>query len=177
MALMDSTTSNKELRGDGQDVAMESFELCKRTDEETNEDGIHKSCKYKDAYGRCIFENCIYDEQDIPKPARRWWYHCVICDKVTSVNPKHVKAMICDTCQKRMWKAEKLPFTCINCGTSQNHPSIIMFSRICDNCVKTRLFNNTCLRFLPGGGIGGGGLGDLSPSTPNLDTITSIEQC
>ena len=58
-----------------------------------------------------------------------------------------MRVPFCDRCIARMQKAEVLPFTCINCGKEQNHPSLIMFSSICDYCVKFKLFNNTCKKF------------------------------
>lgn len=136
---------NEELVGDGQIDDPElvvSFEICRMLDKD---DDHH--CKYMDIENRCIFDHCIYDTDELPRFTRKWYTKCIICTEVFARDPRYMKAPFCDSCISRMQAAEKLPFTCINCGNSQDTPSLIMFSSICDYCVQHILFNSCCLEF------------------------------
>ena len=139
-------SNTKRMKGDGQDGPMESFEQCKYASEEYDVTmgsfKFRRKCKYADMYGRCIFDDCIWDSGNMPKLTHKWWFNCVICDKTVSLNPKHVDVPICDECRIRMLRAEKLPFVCEGCGDGQMKPSKIMFSSLCDKCVEEQLFNN-----------------------------------
>lgn len=138
MALLDNN-QNLEIIGEGQRTGdqLVAMEKCRKLDEDTD-----KQCKYIDNYGNCIFDNCIWDMNEIPNTTKKWWYKCIICDQPSSINPRYMKAHICQSCQDRMWAAEKLPFKCVHCGKTQNHPSKLMFSGICDECFKHEVFND-----------------------------------
>jgi len=144
---MAGTTSNtKRMVGDGQNEALESFKKCKYASEEYDVTKgsftFRRKCKYADMYGRCVFDDCLWDSANMPKLTHKWWFTCIICDKTVSLNPKHVDVPICDECRIRMLRAEKLPFVCECCGDGQMKPSKIMFSSLCDKCVQEQLFNN-----------------------------------
>lgn len=140
-----NSSSEQELIGEGQIDDPElvvSFEKCKYIEQDTQ----HK-CKYRDIDDRCIFDHCVWDKNELPRQTRKWYTQCIICTKVFSRDPRYMKAIICDSCLKRMQAAESLPFTCVNCGKKQNHPAIIMFSSICDYCTQHKLFNTCCKHF------------------------------
>lgn len=140
----------KKLKGDFQDElsnpdAIVAHDLCIRI----QEDGDNE-CKFRDIDGRCAFEHCIYDGYELPNITKKFMTRCVICTKEFEMDPRFMKAHICTSCLQRIQKAEKLPFTCICCGTQQDKPSIIPFSSICDYCVSYKLFNTSCVRYLEG---------------------------
>lgn len=140
-----SSNDESEMQGDGQIDDPEqvvSFEICKMLDKD---DEHH--CKYMDIANKCIFDQCIYDTEELPKFTRKWYTKCLICTEVFARDPRYMKAPFCDSCISRMQAAEKLPFTCVNCGKKQNHPAIIMFSSTCDYCTQHKLFNTCCLKF------------------------------
>ena len=128
-----------EMKGDGADDPKIQFEPCKYKD---------KDCKYYDNYGNCIFENCRFDQEELPPTVTQWWFTCLICHKPDSIDPKHMKAHFCKSCIDRMNEAEVLPFTCRYCGRSQNHPSQWMFSRVCDDCIP-KLYDPNCKKYSP----------------------------
>lgn len=145
MALMDKlNTSTKILEGDGQHPdEICAFEICKRVKANPEDN----KCKYIDIENRCTYDHCVWEENESPMLTKKWWTKCVICDQEFTRDPRDMRVPFCDSCLERIHKAEKLPFTCICCGNKQNHPSLIMFSGICDYCVKFKLFNTTCKKF------------------------------
>lgn len=136
-----SAYGTEEIVGDDQDKIMCSFDPCKYN---------KASCKYIDNHGRCVAETCLFDKNETPVLTNQFWSKCIICNKEFSIDPREMKAYICDSCFARIHAAEVLPFTCIHCGKTQDHPSKLMFSRICDECFDYKLFNDVCKNFARG---------------------------
>lgn len=127
-----------EIVGEGQNEEKVQFERCKYKD--ANEKSKHAEggdgkCKYMDTRGYCIFENCLYDQEETPPTVEYWWFECIVCKQPDIINPKNMKIHWCHSCIRRANEAEVLPFTCRYCGSQQNHPSQWMFSRVCDDCI------------------------------------------
>jgi len=116
----------REMKGDGADDPKVQFDPCKYKDNE---------CKYIDNYGNCIFENCIFDQEETPPLVKLWWFKCIFCGKPQSIDPRHKKIHVCNVCLNRIHSAEVLPFTCRYCGKSQRKESTWIFSNVCDDCV------------------------------------------
>lgn len=92
-----------------------------------------KECNFYSEDGRCSFETCIYDNEfPVTKPTQS--FKCKVCDNICYRDPREMKIMICDDCLRRIQATEKKPFTCVFCGKSQSHNSIIPISGICDKC-------------------------------------------
>ena len=162
MAFMDQASNTKVLEGDGQHPdEIVAFEICKRVKANPEDN----KCKYIDIDNRCTHDHCVWDEDESPMVTKKWFTECIICKKKFDRDPRDMRVPFCDTCIARMQKAEVLPFTCINCGKQQNHPSLIMFSSICDYCVKFKLFNNTCKHFemTDNSTVGTGGVPNYEP--------------
>jgi hypothetical protein len=90
------------------------------------------NCRYLDAVGKCIWENCFFDTA--PATTLVWYFTCIVCGEVDAEDPAEYNAPVCKFCKARMLKAEKLPFVCIGCGRTIATPSKAMFSSICDEC-------------------------------------------
>lgn len=101
----------------------EQFEKCER-----------KTCKYLSNNGRCIWETCKFENED-PKFVQYWDFECQACHRIEQRDVRDMKIMFCDSCLERLAKAEELPFTCIICGDSQNHPPKGFSTPICDKCL------------------------------------------
>ena len=101
-----------------------------------------KKCKYIDINGLCMAENCLFDSEETPVLTKKFWTECLICKKTFCIDPREMRVPFCPSCIARMQQAEVLPFTCIHCGKQQNHPSKIIFSRMCDECISHQLFND-----------------------------------
>lgn len=139
----------KEIVGDGQDEQKVQFEPCKyrNTQEESNPGrGRDGKCKYMDNYGNCIFENCIYDQEETPPHVVEWHYTCVVCHRPEVIDPKKMKIHWCTSCIARANDAEVLPFTCRYCGRRQNHPSAWFLSKVCDSCIP-KLYDPNCRQY------------------------------
>lgn len=157
MPLFESTTNTKVI-GDGQQEPLESFNKCVHASDDYDAEekdgykGVYHRCRYADIYGRCIFDNCIFDQNESPKIAHKHWVRCIVCDSEMSLDPKHIDAPICDKCRAIFLQCCKLPFTCQLCGSSQNSPSRVYFSRICDKCWE-KIINNgksvDCVNYSP----------------------------
>jgi hypothetical protein len=149
MPLFESTSQEKVI-GDGQQAALESFEGCIHSDDEYDSEskdgykGIYHRCRYADMYGRCIYDNCVFDQNEGPKIAHKHWVKCIVCDAEISLDPKLIDVPICDKCRAIFLQCCKLPFTCQICGESQSSPSKVYFSRICDECWD-KIINNGCM--------------------------------
>lgn len=139
-----------EMKGDGADDAKIQFEPCKYRDKSKEKNGryygIDYKCKYMDNNGYCIFENCKFDQEELPPHVVEWWFTCVVCHEPDSINPKHMHIHWCKSCIARANEAEVLPFTCRYCGKKQNHPSTWFMSRVCDSCVS-KLYNPWCKNY------------------------------
>ena len=145
MALLDST-SDQQVIGDGQGVALESFGECIHKDDNYDAEaegykGVYHRCRYADMYGRCIYDNCVFDQNEGPKVAHKHWIKCIFCGSSISLDPKLIDAPICDKCRAIFLQCCQLPFTCQCCGKSCNYPSKIYFSRICDDCLE-KIYNS-----------------------------------
>ena len=128
-----SKTGTKEVKGDNADRQMLQFEECK----------YHKeACKYIDVYGNCMAENCLFDQEETPPLTKKYWTICTICKEKFSVDPREMREYFCQSCLDRIHAREVLPFSCVHCGKSQQHPAIIPFSGICDECFHNELFND-----------------------------------
>ena len=117
-----------ELRGDTSSAPYPQFEMCKYADS----DSI--SCKYRDAAGRCVFENCVYD--GLPKTGLLHYFECVICKEIDCIDTREMKVHFCHTCIERMQAAEVLPVTCKACGESIESPTDWIFSGLCQSCLN-----------------------------------------
>lgn len=125
-------TDNKEVIGDNQDKEkLEAFSTCKYLDTE-----FGKGCKYKDTKDKCIWENCILDGAELPKPNLLWTFNCLICGTTTSVTTSNMKIMFCKECLERIKTAEHLPYTCRYCGRVCHGRSKWLFSQLCDQCIE-----------------------------------------
>lgn len=102
----------------------DQFENCVHTDFE---------CKYKDNYGKCIFETCQFDNIIAPR-VLLWYFTCLICKRPDTAKVEELRAPFCHKCVERMNAAEQLPHNCRYCGKSINQPAAWMFSGICDEC-------------------------------------------
>ena len=123
----------KEVKGDNADREMKQFEQCKYKRE---------SCKYIDLYGNCMAENCLFDQEECPPLTKKYFTECIICKEKFCVDPRDMRAYICQSCLDRIHRVEVLPFECVHCGKLQHHPAIIPFSGICDECFHNELFND-----------------------------------
>lgn len=148
---MITSTTDKELQGDGQDAPLESFNMCKRASENVKSDYKYVSfqCKHADYTGRCCLDNCIYDREESPDTAHKQWVHCLICDDLLAVPPNQLDVPICQKCRSVLKQCMKLPFTCQKCGKSQSHISKFPFSRLCDECAQDLLWCDNCLHWSP----------------------------
>ena len=123
----------KEIQGDNPNREMKQFEQCKYKRE---------SCKYIDLYGNCMAENCLFDQEECPPLTKKYFTECIICKEKFCVDPRDMRAYICQSCLDRIHRVEALPFTCVHCGKQQHHPAKIPFSGIRDECFNNELFND-----------------------------------
>ena len=114
-----------KMEGDTGAAPYPQFEMCKHPTAD---------CKHKDIAGRCIFENCKYD--GMPQTAKLHFFKCIICGEVDCIDPKEMKAHFCQSCIKRMQKAEVLPVACKACGKLIESPTNWIFSGLCQECLN-----------------------------------------
>ena len=152
MAELEGTTAKRDNNPDN----MCAHNICLRIEEDGD-----KECKFRDVDSRCAFEHCIYDGSELPPITKKFMTTCIICTKPFEIDPRHMKAHICSSCIQRIQKMEKLPFTCICCGSQQDKPSIIPFSSICDYCVSYKLFNTSCINYEEGAMAAGGNMAGM----------------
>lgn len=153
MGLLDST-SNQRVLGDGQMVPLESFGQCVHASDNYDASkngykGVYHRCRYADIYGRCIYDNCVFDQNEAPKIAHKHWIQCIVCGDSISLDPKLVDAPVCDKCRAIFLECCKLPFKCQSCGRSQSSPSKIYFSRLCDKCLNLIVNSCKCFYYTP----------------------------
>lgn len=148
---MITSTTDEELKGDNQDTALESFNMCKRASENQKSEYkyVDHRCRHADYTGRCCLESCIYDRSESPDVAHKQWVHCLICDDLLSLDPKQLDVPLCDRCRSLLRQCMKLPFTCCKCGQVQSHVSKFPFSRLCDSCVEDLLWCENCEHWSP----------------------------
>ena len=125
MALTDSINNNKSSDNDEKELVQ--FEQCQK--------GEESHCKFKDTNGRCIFETCIV-ENELPPTTLLWYFECIACCEVDTVKPEEMKIHFCRGCIEQLQKAQKLPFTCILCGSSQGSRGKGFGNQICDKCIS-----------------------------------------
>lgn len=148
MPLFESSTNQKVI-GDGQQEPLESFTQCVHANDDYDAEakdgykGVYHRCRYADIHGRCIYDNCVFDQNEAPKVAHKHWTRCIVCGSEISLDPKLIDTPICDKCRAIFLQCCKLPFTCQLCGSSQSWPSKVYFSRICDDCWN-KIINNGC---------------------------------
>lgn len=128
-----------EVKGANQNETLQQCEPCMYTSQ-------YPECRHRDAYGRCEYENCIWDEQETSLTTKKIWFNCIICNGLTSRSPQGKESHICESCRSRMKDAEQLPFTCRYCGKSQYTPSKWMFSKVCDECID-KLYSPNCKNY------------------------------
>jgi hypothetical protein len=142
-------SSDNQMIGDNPGAVMESFSICPHAGEfhDSEKDGykkVHHRCRYADMNNRCIRDHCMFDAKEAPKQAHRHWIHCMFCGAEHSIDPRQMTIPVCDKCLALFQEALNLPFTCMRCGKSQKWPSKAIFSRLCDDCWKTYMFNDCC---------------------------------
>lgn len=125
MALTDSINNNKSSDNDEKELVQ--FEQCQK--------GEESHCRFKDTNGRCIFETCIV-ENELPPTTLLWYFECIACCEVDTVKPEEMKIHFCRGCIEQLQKAQKLPFTCILCGSSQGSRGKGFGNQICDKCIS-----------------------------------------
>ena len=126
MALTDSINNNNK-SSDNDEKELVQFEQCQK--------GEDSHCKFKDTNGRCIFETCIV-ENELPPTTLLWYFECIACCEVDTVKPEEMKIHFCRGCIEQLQKAQKLPFTCILCGSSQGSRGKGFGNQICDKCIS-----------------------------------------
>lgn len=114
-----------KMTGDTGAAPYPQFEVCKHP---------NTDCKHKDVAGRCIFENCLYDEA--PNTAKLHFFKCVICGEVSAIDPREKKVHFCELCIQRMNDAEVLPVKCKACGKPIETPTNWIFSGLCQSCLN-----------------------------------------
>ena len=158
MALL-GQTSDEQVIGDGQWEALESFEGCCHMndfyDAEAKDGykGVKWRCRYADIYGRCIYDNCVFDQNEAPKIAHKHWTKCIICNSDLSMDPKLIETPICSKCRAIFLQAENLRdgWECQLCGKKFIKPSPVVFSRICKDCWETLIWHGKCKYYSPTG--------------------------
>lgn len=135
-------TGDKYEHDNGQ---LEQFCRCIYLDEE-GENSLH--CKWVDTQGNCALESCIWDPEETPVRNTTWTFTCIFCGKPSTIDPKNMKAHICQTCMDRIYQAEHLPFTCRYCGKTQNSRSQWVLSQVCDDCIP-KLYSPNCKNYKP----------------------------
>jgi hypothetical protein len=155
---MITSTTDKELQGDGQTAPLESFNMCKYdSDGTTPYKGVTQSCRFKDYEGRCVLERCYYEQDESPEVAHKLWIKCIACGDPFSIPPNQMRIPICSKCQSILYQHLHYPQTCCKCGATIAEPTAMPFTRLCSECQKQLLFNDACARFLPAGPV------DLTP--------------
>lgn len=125
MALTDSINNNGSDNNEEKELVQ--FEQCQK--------GEDSHCKFKDTNGRCIFETCIV-ENELPPTTLLWYFECIACCEVDTIKPEEMKIHFCKGCIEQLQKAQKLPFTCILCGSSQGSRGKGFGNQICDTCIS-----------------------------------------
>ena len=125
MALTDSINNNGSDNNEEKELVQ--FEQCQK--------GEDSHCKFKDTNGRCIFETCIV-ENELPPTTLLWYFECIACCEVDTIKPEEMKIHFCKGCIEQLQKAQKLPFTCILCGSSQESRGKGFGNQICDTCIS-----------------------------------------
>ena len=125
MALTDSINNNGSDNNEEKELVQ--FEQCQK--------GEDSHCRFKDTNGRCIFETCIV-ENELPPTTLLWYFECIACCEVDTIKPEEMKIHFCKGCIEQLQKAQKLPFTCILCGSSQGSRGKGFGNQICDKCIS-----------------------------------------
>lgn len=125
MALTDSINNNGSDNNEEKELIQ--FEQCQK--------GEDSHCRFKDTNGRCIFETCIV-ENELPPTTLLWYFECIACCEVDTIKPEEMKIHFCRGCIEQLQKAQKLPFTCILCGSSQGSRGKGFGNQICDTCIS-----------------------------------------
>lgn len=125
MALTDSINNNGSDNNEEKELVQ--FEQCQK--------GEDSHCRFKDTNGRCIFETCIV-ENELPPTTLLWYFECIACCEVDTIKPEEMKIHFCRGCIEQLQKAQKLPFTCILCGSSQGSRGKGFGNQICDTCIS-----------------------------------------
>jgi hypothetical protein len=125
MALTDSINNNGSDNNEEKELVQ--FEQCQK--------GEDSHCRFKDTNGRCIFETCIV-ENELPPTTLLWYFECIACCEVDTIKPEEMKIHFCKGCIEQLQKAQKLPFTCILCGSSQGSRGKGFGNQICDTCIS-----------------------------------------
>ena len=125
MALTDSINNNGSDNNEEKELVQ--FEQCQK--------GENSHCRFKDTNGRCIFETCIV-ENELPPTTLLWYFECIACCEVDTIKPEEMKIHFCKGCIEQLQKAQKLPFTCILCGSSQGSRGKGFGNQICDTCIS-----------------------------------------
>ena len=125
MALTDSINNNGSDNNEEKELVQ--FEQCQK--------GEDSHCRFKDTNGRCIFETCIV-ENELPPTTVLWYFECIACCEVDTIKPEEMKIHFCKGCIEQLQKAQKLPFTCILCGSSQGSRGKGFGNQICDTCIS-----------------------------------------
>ena len=125
MALTDSIDNNGSDNNEEKELVQ--FEQCQK--------GEDSHCRFKDTNGRCIFETCIV-ENELPPTTLLWYFECIACCEVDTIKPEEMKIHFCRGCIEQLQKAQKLPFTCILCGSSQGSRGKGFGNQICDTCIS-----------------------------------------
>ena len=125
MALTDSINNNGSDNNEEKELIQ--FEQCQK--------GEDSHGRFKDTNGRCIFETCIV-ENELPPTTLLWYFECIACCEVDTIKPEEMKIHFCRGCIEQLQKAQKLPFTCILCGSSQGSRGKGFGNQICDTCIS-----------------------------------------
>lgn len=145
---MITSTTDQELKGDGQAAPLESFNMCKYDkDGTTGYVGVENSCKFKDYKGRCCLERCYYEQDESPSVANKLWIKCVACSDVFSIPPNQMRIPLCPKCLSILHQHLHYPQTCCKCGAGIMGPTSMPFTRLCQSCIDNLLFNDNCLHW------------------------------
>ena len=149
---MITSTTDKELQGDGQTAPLESFNMCKRASENVKSDYkyVEHRCQFADMYNRCTRDVCYYSKDESPDVCNKHWVKCKFCGSPLVLPPNQMEIPICDSCLSLINQHLRLPFTCAFCGKSVNEYTAMPFTRLCNECLTTYVFHPSCARYLPG---------------------------
>lgn len=146
---MITSTTDEELKGDNQDTPLESFNICKyaHQNEKSEYSMVSHSCKYADCFSRCTRESCVFEKDEHPALAHKFWVTCIFCRDKFSIDPKQMDVPICSRCRQIIANHLKLPFVCAHCGASVNEYTAMPFTRLCSDCLSKYVFNEACVHF------------------------------
>ena len=125
MALTDSINNNGSDNNEEKELVQ--FEQCQK--------GEDSHCRFKDTNRRCIFETCIV-ENELPPTTVLWYFEFIACCEIDTIKPEEMKIHFCKGCIEQLQRAQKLPFSCILCGSSQGSRGKGFGNQICDTCIS-----------------------------------------